>query len=76
MIYYQVPAALDGYRRKHGHKTDCTTWINGELYTLKDLEKLGVNPDKLRRVEASKRNTYWFFGGRFNTTTGDYSNKN
>lgn len=64
MVYYQVPAALDGYQR---NKRDCTTWITGELYTQKELEKLGVNPDKLRRVEASKRNTYYFFGGRFNS---------
>lgn len=73
MVYYQVPAALDGYRR---NKRDCATWINGEIYTARELEKLGVNPEKLRRVEASKSKSYWFFGARFNSTTGDYNNKN
>ena len=66
MIYYQVPAALDGYRRRHGHPTDCTTWISGELYTANELAKLGADPSKFDRVEASRKKSHWFFGGRFN----------
>lgn len=67
MEYYKVPYALDGYRRRHGHPTDCTTWVYGELYTARELEKLNVNPAKLERVNASKKQSYWFFGARFNS---------
>ena len=67
MIYYKVPFALDGYRRRHGRPIDCTTWIYGELYTARELEKLGASPAKFERVNASKKQSYYFFGARFNS---------
>lgn len=67
MIYYRVKPQYDGYRRRHGHATDCTTLINGEIYTPAEVQRYGLDVDKLEQVNARKCKSYRFFGGRFNS---------
>ena len=61
MVYYKVPKEMDNvYIRQSGY-----TLVQNELLTLKQVQRMGVNINKLERVEISSRKTYWCFGCRF-----------
>lgn len=70
MMYYRVKGDCDG-RIKYawvGNKTRMRisgSLVAYELYTPTERKKI-ANADKFfEKVEVSKRNTYWFFGARF-----------
>lgn len=74
MTYYKVPAAYDNiarYRIKYTDrkmiKTYDGVWIKNELYTEKELLKMGLPGalEKFEKVEISRKKAYWFFGARF-----------
>jgi hypothetical protein len=69
MKYIKVSPELSGYRR---NSKDSTTFVANELYTEKELVRIGVNVINrigLSPVEVSKARVYWFFGARFESTT-------
>lgn len=68
MQYYRVPKEL-GQRHVYSARQYVTTLIANELFTLRELEQMGVAwlAKKLEAVEVSRRKIYWFFGARFAT---------
>lgn len=60
MIYLKVKASADNKRRHDGN-----IYVANELYTLREAEKLRINPAFCDKVEISTHKTYWFFGARF-----------
>lgn len=67
MKYYRVPKELGGHQVYIQSKRNYVSFVGGELYTLRELEALGLKGwDKLlEAVEVSHKKTYWFFGARF-----------
>lgn len=61
MVYYQVKA--DGEIRLP-HTREPYPLVRGELYTIEEIEKLGIPYARLRRV-LYRDDTYYFFGARF-----------
>lgn len=67
MQYYRIPKELDG--RQIYVKQKRISFAGGELYTLRELEALGLKGwgKWLEAVEVSRKKIYWFFGARFAT---------
>ena len=71
MEYYRVPKHLDQTRLYKENKTNHHKTPNGyflianELLTEKECKKLNAPIHKLKKVNISKNNIYWFFGARF-----------
>lgn len=67
MQYYKIPKELDGRQIYVHSKQKHVSFAGGELYTLRELEALGLKGwDRLlEAVEVSRRKIYWFFGARF-----------
>lgn len=61
MVYYQVKA--DGEIRLP-HTRERYPLVRDELYTLEEIEKLGIPYTNLRRV-LYRGDINWFFGARF-----------
>lgn len=69
MKYYKIPKELNGRQIYVHSKQKHISFVGGELYTLRELEALGLKGwDRLlEAVEVSRRKIYWFFGARFAT---------
>ena len=64
MLYYKVkPEYNQKYKNPKIH--DCNVYIGGELYTLREVEKQGLNLDYLEPVEIPRTSIYYSFGARF-----------
>ena len=76
MKYYRVKPEYDNLRKYNGKKVLYDgIWIENELYTQKELEKLTkagfvVLYKYFDPVEISKKKTHYFFGARFSEDTG------
>lgn len=46
--------------------------IGGELFTPTERKKIANSDQCFELVEVSRKQTYWFFGGRFSGKTGGY----
>lgn len=67
MQYYKIPKELDGRQIYVRSKQRHVCFVGGELYTLRELEALGLKGwgKLLEAVEVSRKKIYWFFGARF-----------
>lgn len=67
MQYYRIPKELDGRQIYVRSKQKQISFAGGELYTLRELEALGLEGwgKLLEAVEVSRKKIYWFFGARF-----------
>ena len=66
MVYYRVKKQFDGCNRTRGMQ-DGYYLVYGELFTKREIEHFNIDKKALERVNAKKCNSYWFFGGRFNS---------
>lgn len=65
MTYYRIKRDLtDVYLRKI---ENYCSFVKDELYTLKEVERLGINPEwsNLETVEVSRKKIHFAFGARF-----------
>ena len=60
MTYFKVKPGFDQFPRKDG-----SILIAHELYTTREMERYGINPNACEEVQISKRKVYFFFGARF-----------
>lgn len=60
MKYARIKPEADNIRRKDG-----SIYVKGELYTLKEADKLGISKSLYDIVEVSKSAVYFFCGARF-----------
>ena len=72
MKYYKVKKEYDQrtiYKYKGNYRIPFTFLVADELYTEKELEKIGIRKDSrmFDAVEVSRKKIYWFFGCRFQT---------
>ena len=69
MTYYRVREQYDNFPKNPKVK-DGNILVGGELYTEKEFNKLPyVYACAFEKVEIDKKNTYMFFGARFEDTT-------
>lgn len=69
MTYYRVREQYDNLP-KNPKVRDGNVLVGGELYTEKELNKLPyIYAGAFEKVEIDKKNTYFFFGARFEDTT-------
>lgn len=69
MLYYRVREQYDNFP-KNPKVRDGNILVGGELYTKKELNKLPyIYEGAFERVEIDKKNTYFFFGARFEDDT-------
>ena len=69
MTYYRVREQYDNFP-KNPKVRDGNILVGGELYTEKEFNKLPyISAGAFERVEIDKKNTYMFFGARFEDTT-------
>lgn len=69
MTYYRVREQYDNFP-KNPKVRDGNILVGGELYTEKEFNKLPyVYAGAFECVEVDKKNTYMFFGARFEDTT-------
>lgn len=62
MLYFKVPANIDGKRIGNGYY-----FIQDELFTETECKKHKINTEKLLPIHISKNDTYHMFGARFAT---------
>ena len=73
MKYYKVKPQYDGkYKNPRVH--DDNIYIANELYTEREVQKQNLNRTFLEEKEIYPKNTYWFFGARFENGTS-YSDR-
>lgn len=70
MEYYKVLPQYDNRKRyrwnNHGQVVaDGSILVANELYTPREFAKLANSPTCFEKVNISKKNTYFFFGARF-----------
>ena len=70
MTYYRVKPQYDQktrYKWNNHHQgvSDHTILIANELYTPAEFRKLANCPAWFEEVNIAPKNTYWFFGARF-----------
>ena len=69
MTYYRVREQYDTFPKNPKVK-DGNILVGGELYTEKEFNKLPyIYAGAFEKVEIDKKNTYMFFGARFEDTT-------
>ena len=69
MTYYRVREQYDNFPKNPKVK-DGNILVGGELYTEKEFNKLPfVYAEAFERVEIDKKDTYMFFGARFEDDT-------
>lgn len=59
MKYFKINKESSGYRIKN------TYLVGEELYTMKQVERLGIKESLGSIVEVNKNNTLYIFGCRF-----------
>lgn len=64
--YYQVPKKLAGQHYVPALKTHIT-FVENELLTQKECERMNINRSVLRGIKVSRKKTYILFGARFHT---------
>ena len=65
MIYYRVKQSYD-QAPKNPYFRDGNVLIAGELYTAREIDQLPfIYARAFEVVEIPKKQTYWFFGARF-----------
>ena len=69
MEYYKVKKDADQKRRKDG-----SIYIEDELYTKKEAEKLQLNFNFMNLVNVKKNSTHFFFGARFENIEEEQNN--
>lgn len=67
MKYYRVKPEYDQTPIFNGRDRQIGILIANELYTPREYEKLNVprKEQKLEGIFVSQKDTYWFFGARF-----------
>ena len=73
MKYYKVNPRYDG-KNRNPHVNDDSIYIANELYTLREVQKLKLNLTFMEEKEIYPKNTYRFFGARFENGTS-YSDR-
>ena len=73
MKYYKVDPRYDG-KNRNSHVNDGSIYIANELYTLREVQKLKLNLTFMEEKEIYPKNTYRFFGARFENGTS-YSDR-
>ena len=69
MTYYRVREQYDNFP-KNPKVRDGNILVGGELYTEKEFNKLPyIYVGASEKVQIDKKNTYMFFGARFEDTT-------
>ena len=69
MTYYRVREQYDNFP-KNPKVRDGNILVGGELYTEKEFNKLPcIYGGAFEKVEIDEKNTYFFFGVRFEDTT-------
>ena len=69
MIYYRVREQYDNFP-KNPKVRDGNILVGGELYTEKEFNKLPyIYAEAFEKVEIDKKDTYMFFGARFEDDT-------
>lgn len=64
MLYFKIKDCFDCRRYGNSDKKGNFV-IKDELFTYKEMEKLGIPFNWCNSVEVKKNNTYKFFGARF-----------
>lgn len=59
MKYFKVRTESDQYPRKDG-----SILVSDELYTAREVQRLGIQSKHLDEVEVKKNRTYFMFGVR------------
>lgn len=67
MKYYEVKKEFDNFRLPKR-----ILYVENELFTESEVNKYGVDVNKCKVVNLSKRSSYFFFGARFNTHQDKY----
>ena len=70
MVFYRVKEKFDR-AYKNPKIYDGNIYVKNELYTEKEIEKQGLNKQYMEKINASKKNTYWFFSARFLMKKGE-----
>lgn len=66
MKYFKTPARLDGRQICYNSKKGLYfSFVANELFTEKEVSKMGLNTAIFEPVEISRRNIYYSFGVRF-----------
>lgn len=60
MVFYKVTQEMDDSYLTSGY-----TLVRGELFTLKEAQRIKAPIHKLDIVDVNPRQTYWLFGSRF-----------
>lgn len=60
MIYYQVLPQYDNFALPKRY-----IYVRNELFTPAEVKKYNVDTNKCRKIECSRKKTYFFFGARF-----------
>lgn len=59
MTFYKVLPKYDGI-----YNSKIWSYVQNELFTEKEVERLNLNKKFMEKVEIKKQNTYWSFGAR------------
>lgn len=65
MQYFKTPEHLDGKRAYILTNKAFFYFIPGELFTLSEINKMGLNPSIFEVVNIPRRSIYYSFGVRF-----------
>lgn len=66
MIFYKVKKEFDNKPLVFKNTEVESIYIANELFTRREVHKFGLNKAYLTRVNIPKKDTYFFFGARFN----------